>query len=402
MIQFAHPEHLTYLFALPVLAVVLWSAWMLRRRKLNAYGDRKMLQRMIPGRSRVKFWLRGSLFIVAAATLIVAYANPKVGTKFEEVTRSGIDLIVAIDVSSSMRAEDIQPDRISAAKKELQNLINNLKGDRIGIIVFAGDGYTQLPLTSDYNAALMLTDVITTGSAPTPGTAIGSAIALRLAQEGYNIVVNYRSSNQEAEKLCKQIEAMGGACHMAQADVSQFNEAEKLVKETTATYGRLDVLVNNAGITSDGLWARMKQDDIDRVLDVNLKGCLYTMRHAARPMCRQKSGVIINISSVVGLTGNVGQVNYAASKAGIIGATKAAARELGTWGIRVNAIAPGYVDTDMSRDVKEEYRQAMVDNTILKRVGKPEEIAAAAAFLSSDDAAYITGQVLVVDGGMVL
>ena len=231
---------------------------------------------------------------------------------------------------------------------------------------------------------------------------IGHAIALRLAREGYNIVVNYRSSKDAAENLQKQIEEAGGACHIVQADVSRFDQAEKLVKETVAAYGGLDVLVNNAGITADGLWARMKQGDIDTVLDVNLKGCLYTMRHAARPMCRAKSGVIINISSVVGLTGNVGQVNYAASKAGIIGATKAAARELGTWGIRVNAIAPGYVDTDMSRDVKEEYRQAMVDNTILKRVGKPEEIAAAAAFLSSDDAAYITGQVLVVDGGMVL
>ena len=215
MIQFAHPEHLTYLFALPVLAVVLWSAWMLRRRKLNAYGDRKMLQRMIPGRSRVKFWLRGSLFIVAAATLIVAYANPKVGTKFEEVTRSGIDLIVAIDVSSSMRAEDIQPDRISAAKKELQNLINNLKGDRIGIIVFAGDGYTQLPLTSDYNAALMLTDVITTGSAPTPGTAIGSAIDL--ARESFKkeegkykaMVIITDGENHEDDPVSAAREAAG-------------------------------------------------------------------------------------------------------------------------------------------------------------------------------------------------
>ena len=231
---------------------------------------------------------------------------------------------------------------------------------------------------------------------------IGRAIALRFAKEGCRIVVNYRSSREAAEELRKQIEEAGGKCHIVQAEVSQFSEAEKLVKETIATYESLDVLVNNAGITSDGLWARMKQEDIDRVLDVNLRGCLYTMRHAARPMCRQKSGVIINISSVVGMTGNVGQVNYAASKAGIIGATKAAARELGNWGIRVNAIAPGYIETDMSQAVKEEYLQAIVDSTILKRVGKPEEVAAAAAFLSSDEAAYITGQVLVVDGGMVL
>jgi Ca-activated chloride channel family protein len=178
MIQFAHPEYLTYLFALPALAVLLWLARVLRNRRLRSYGDRNTLHRMIPGRSRVKYWLRGTLFTLAVGILIVAFANPKIGTKFEEVTRSGIDLIVAVDVSSSMRAEDIQPNRISAAKKELQNLVNNLKGDRIGIIVFAGDGYTQLPLTSDYNAALMLTDVITTGSAPTPGTAIGAAIDL--------------------------------------------------------------------------------------------------------------------------------------------------------------------------------------------------------------------------------
>ncbi len=178
MIKFAHPEYLQYLFALPLVALVLWTAWYLKRRSIRKYGERSTVLRMVPARSRVKFWLRGSILLLAFAALIVAYANPKVGTKFEEVTRSGIDLIVAVDVSSSMRAEDIQPNRISAAKKELQNLINNLKGDRIGIIVFSGEAYTQLPLTSDYNAALMLTDVITTGIAPRPGTAIGSAIDL--------------------------------------------------------------------------------------------------------------------------------------------------------------------------------------------------------------------------------
>ncbi|MBN1447446.1 MAG: VWA domain-containing protein [Bacteroidetes bacterium] len=183
MIQFAHPEHLQYLFLLPLIALVLWGAWYLRNRSVRRYGLRSTVLRMVPARSRVKYWLRGSILLLAFASLIVAYANPKVGTKFEEVTRSGIDLIVAIDVSSSMLAEDIQPNRISAAKKELQNLINNLKGDRIGIIVFSGEAYTQLPLTSDYNAALMLTDVITTGIAPRPGTAIGSAI--ELARESF-------------------------------------------------------------------------------------------------------------------------------------------------------------------------------------------------------------------------
>ncbi|MCZ7555196.1 MAG: VWA domain-containing protein [Bacteroidia bacterium] len=183
MIKFAHPEYLTWLFALPALAALFWYVWFRQRRGMRRYGDSALVRRMIPERSGVKHWLRMSLILLAAASLIVALANPKVGTRFEEVTRSGIDIIVAVDVSNSMRAEDIQPNRIKAAKKELQNLINNLKGDRIGIIVFAGDGYTQLPLTSDYNAALMLTDVITTGIAPKPGTAIGTAI--NLARESF-------------------------------------------------------------------------------------------------------------------------------------------------------------------------------------------------------------------------
>jgi Ca-activated chloride channel homolog len=183
MIKFAHPEYLNWLLALPALAALFWYVWFLKRRGLRRYGDSALVRRMIPERSGVKHWLRMSLLLLAAASIIVALANPKVGTRFEEVTRSGIDIIVAVDVSNSMRAEDIQPNRIKAAKKELQNLINNLKGDRIGIVVFAGDGYTQLPLTSDYNAALMLTDVITTGIAPKPGTAIGSAI--KLARESF-------------------------------------------------------------------------------------------------------------------------------------------------------------------------------------------------------------------------
>lgn len=181
MIKFAHPEYFVYLFLLPVLAAGFWYAWWRKSRAVRGYGDASSVHALVDGRSRVKFWLRGTLILLAVAALVVAYANPLIGTKFEEVSRSGIDLIVAIDVSASMRAEDIQPSRISAARKELQNLINNLKGDRIGIIVFSGDAYTQLPLTSDYSAALMLTDVIDAGMAPTPGTSIGSAIDLARA-----------------------------------------------------------------------------------------------------------------------------------------------------------------------------------------------------------------------------
>jgi Ca-activated chloride channel homolog len=213
MIKFAHPEYFIYLLVLPVLAAGLWFAWWRKNRAVRGYGDPRSVYALVDRRSKVKFWLRGSLILLALAALIVAYANPLIGTKFEEVSRSGIDLIVAIDVSASMRAEDIQPSRISAARKELQNLINNLKGDRIGIIVFSGEGYTQLPLTSDYSAALMLTDVIDAGMAPTPGTAIGSAI--ELARESFekeegkfkSIVIITDGENHEDDPLAAANEA---------------------------------------------------------------------------------------------------------------------------------------------------------------------------------------------------
>ncbi|MBR9978988.1 MAG: VWA domain-containing protein [Bacteroidetes bacterium] len=178
MIKFAHPEYFSYFLILPLLVGALWFAWFLRKNSIRSFGELSSVLALVDRRSRVKYWLRGGLVILAFALLITAYANPLVGSKFEEVTRTGIDLIVAVDVSASMRAEDIQPSRISAARKEVQNLINNLKGDRIGIIVFAGDAYTQLPLTSDYSAAMMLSDVIDVGMAPTPGTAIASAVDL--------------------------------------------------------------------------------------------------------------------------------------------------------------------------------------------------------------------------------
>lgn len=178
MIKFAHPEYLIYIAVLPALAALFWLVWYLKRRSIKAYGVPASVVRMVPEHSRVKHWLRSGMLLFAAGAFIVALADPQIGTKFEEVRRTGIDLIVAIDVSSSMLAEDIKPSRILAAKREIGNCINNLKGDRIGIIVFSGDSYTQLPLTTDYSAALMLSDIINVGSAPRPGTAIGSAIEL--------------------------------------------------------------------------------------------------------------------------------------------------------------------------------------------------------------------------------
>lgn len=221
MIKFAHPEYFIYLLLLPAIAAALWFAWYLKQRSIRSYGDQRSIVALIDRRSRVKYWLRGAIIMLAFAALVAAYANPLIGTKFEEVTRSGIDVIVAIDVSASMRAEDIQPNRISAARKELQNLINNLKGDRIGIIVFSGEAYTQLPLTSDYSAALMLTDVIDAGMAPTPGTAIGSAI--ELARESFKkeegkykaLIIITDGENHEDDPLAiaKEAEAEGIVIH---------------------------------------------------------------------------------------------------------------------------------------------------------------------------------------------
>lgn len=181
MISFAHPEHLYWLLALPGLAALYWFAWWRRMRTIRRYGAPRPVLRMVEGRSRVKYWLKAGLLLTAWAALILAAANPRVGTRYEEVKRTGIDLIVAVDVSASMKAQDIRPSRMDAARRELLNLINKLQGDRIGLVVFSGDAYTQLPLTTDYNAALMLSDVITTGIAPRPGTAIGSAIELARA-----------------------------------------------------------------------------------------------------------------------------------------------------------------------------------------------------------------------------
>jgi len=220
---------------------------------------------------------------------------------------------------------------------------------------------------------------------------IGRAIATELATAGANVVVGYRSGQEEAEGLASEI---GGRA--IQADVSSADDAHRLVEEA----GDLDILVNNAGLTRDGLLARMSDDDWRTVLDTNLSSVFYTCRAVTRPMMKKRAGSIVNISSIVGVHGNWGQTNYAASKAGIIGFTKSLARELGSRNVRANVVAPGYVKTQLTDVLPEEATDAMLTNTPLGRLGEPEDIAGAVRFLCSDAASFITGEVLLVDGGL--
>jgi 3-oxoacyl-[acyl-carrier protein] reductase len=224
---------------------------------------------------------------------------------------------------------------------------------------------------------------------------IGAAVSRDLAVAGARVAVNYRTGKDAAEAVASEI---GGVA--LSADVSDPEQAQALVERIESELGDLDILVNNAGVTRDTLIARMSDEDWDVVLDTNLRGAFNTSRAVARKMLRRRSGVIVNLTSVVGLHGNPGQANYAASKAGLIGLTKALARELGSRGVRVNAVAPGYIDTELTNVLSEEQRGAILANTPLGRLGQPEDVAGAVRFLCSDEAAFVTGEVLLVDGGL--
>ena len=234
------------------------------------------------------------------------------------------------------------------------------------------------------------------------GRGIGRAIAVALAKEGAQVIINYNGSEKKALEVKQLIEEQGGKAVTCQCDVSDFTACEKMIRDVVAEFGHLDILVNNAGITKDGLLMGMSEEDFDKVIDVNLKGSFNMMRFVSRQMLRQRSGHIISMASVVGIVGNAGQANYAASKAGIIGMTKSAARELASRGITVNAVAPGFIETEMTAVLSEEVKKASAAQIPLGHFGKPEDIAKTVAFLASDDAAYITGQVIQVDGGMVI
>jgi 3-oxoacyl-[acyl-carrier protein] reductase len=239
---------------------------------------------------------------------------------------------------------------------------------------------------------------IVTGS----GRGIGKAIALRLAEAGASVVVNDVGDAAPVEAVVSEIKAMGGQALAVLADVSSASEVERLVAEATSAYGRIDILVNNAGIARDQLLLRMTEEEWDRVLAVDLKSVFLCTRAVLKYMVKERRGRIISIASIVGIVGNAGQANYAAAKAGIIGFTRTVAKEVASRGITVNAVAPGFIDTEMTQGLKAEWKEELKKRIPLGRLGSPQDVAEAVAFLSSDAAGYITGQVLVVDGGMAM
>lgn len=240
--------------------------------------------------------------------------------------------------------------------------------------------------------------VLVTGGA----RGIGKAIALKYAENGYNVIINYVSSKTNVIELEKEFSTKGIESLILKADVSNANEVESLVKSAIDKFGRIDVLVNNAGITRDGLLMRMKEEDFDRVIEINLKGTFLVTKAVTPYMMKKKDGKIVNLASVVGITGNAGQCNYSASKAGIIGFTKSIAKELASRNIRVNAVAPGFIDTDMTNVLGEDIKKNINSQIPMRRMGTANEIANVVYFLGSEESSYITGQVINIDGGMVM
>ena len=230
---------------------------------------------------------------------------------------------------------------------------------------------------------------------------IGKQIALTLANEGYNIVLNYRTENDELKQLKNEIESKKVKCLTVQGDVTNFEDCKQMIESAIKEFGKIDVLVNNAGITKDMLLARMKEEDFKQVIDVNLVGTFNMTKNVISYMMKARNGRIINISSVVGIAGNAGQTNYSASKTGIIGFTKSLAKEVASRNILVNAVAPGFIETNMTDVLKQEVKDEIAKNIPLKRMGTPQDVANVVKFLASEDSSYITGQVISVDGGMI-